>query len=201
MHDGQDFIPRSGLGAGVGGRRRNCGMNALRWKASYPNLEGSRSSGSRRLLFDPTEAIEAKPAVEIHQAVTEVKDRTTIRADYLTRMSLRAGNNIVLIRVRDVVWIQSHRNKLRVHLDHASYEHRMTMKDIHQRLDPERFLRVHRSAIVNLDHVVEFQLPRCGKAFVHLSNGLALPVSKAARLAMRRGLLSQSFISAHSDST
>jgi DNA-binding LytR/AlgR family response regulator len=77
----------------------------------------------------------------------------------------------------------------------------MTMKDIHQRLDPERFLRVHRSAIVNLDHVVDFELPRCGNAFVHLSNGLALPVSKAARLALRQGLLSQSYASADADST
>jgi DNA-binding LytR/AlgR family response regulator len=164
-------------------------MSAPGWKASYPNPERSRWSGSRRVLFDPIEVREAEPTDLIHQAVKEVKERTTTHADYLTRMSLRAGNNIFLIRVRDVVWIQSRRNMLRVHLHHASYEHRMTMKDILQRLDPERFLRVHRSAIVNLDHVVEFELPRCGNAFVHLSNGLALPVSKAARLVLRRGLL------------
>lgn len=171
-------------------------MSALGWKATYPHLERSRWSGSKRSLFDQTQVGQEACTGGVFQAA---RDPATTPANYLQRMSVRVGNTIVLIRIRDVVWIQSHGNLLRVHLHNRSYEHRMTMKDLHQRLDPERFLRVHRSAIVNLDHVVDFELPRCGKALVHLSNGLSLPVSKAARLILRRGLLSPSYAGVGAD--
>ncbi len=116
-------------------------------------------------------------------------------AKYLNRMSIRAGDRIVLIPVQDVVWVQSHGNLLRLYLHHASYEHRMTMKELCQQLDPETFVRVHRNAIVNLDHVVEFELPRCGNAVVRLRNGKTLPISGSARVALRRGLLTRPYSS------
>lgn len=116
----------------------------------------------------------------------------TVRAGYLTRMNIKAGNRIVLISVQDVVWIQSHGNLLRLYLYDASYEQRMTMKEICQQLNPEYFVRVHRNAMVNLDHVLEFELPRCGNALVRLRNGKILPISGTARVTLRRGLLTWS---------
>jgi DNA-binding LytR/AlgR family response regulator len=123
----------------------------------------------------------------------------TAAAKYLNRMTVKAGDKIVLVPVRDILWIQSNGNLLQLHLQAASYEHRMTIKDIYKRLDPERFLRVHRNALVNLDHVMDFDLPRQGNAFVHLRNGKALPISGTVRGVLRRGLLSQSYASAGVD--
>jgi len=119
----------------------------------------------------------------------------TARAKYLSRMSMRAGDRIVLVSVQDIVWVQSYGNLLRLYLHGASYEQRMTMKEICQQLNPEYFVRVHRNAIVNLDHVVEFELPRCGNAVVRLRNGKTLPVSGSARVALRRGLLTRPYSS------
>jgi two-component system LytT family response regulator len=168
-------------------------MSALEWKTPWAKPETSRWSDRARALFDPAEATEAEARIGFDPVVETARDLATVPAKYLSRMNVRAGNSIVLIRVCDIVWVQSHRNLLRLHLKDATYEHRMTMKEICTRLDPERFLRVHRTAIVNLDHVVEFELPRSGSAAVHLSSGQALPVSRAARLNLRRGLLSQSY--------
>ncbi|MGB6871878.1 MAG: LytTR family DNA-binding domain-containing protein, partial [Acidobacteriaceae bacterium] len=84
---------------------------------------------------------------------------------------------------------------VRLHLQNTSYERRTTIKDAYTHLDPERFVRIHRNAIVNLDHVMEFDLPRQGNAFVHLRNGKVLPISGTARVELRRGLLSQSYAS------
>jgi len=114
-------------------------------------------------------------------------------------MTVKAGDKIVLVPVRDILWIQCHGNLLQLHLNTVSYEHRMTIKDMYRRLDPEHFLRIHRNALVNLDHVVDFDLPRYGNAFVHLRNGKALPISRGVRLVLRRGLLSQSYASAGGD--
>ena len=169
-------------------------MSTPGWKAFYPNQEGSRGSGSHRVLFEVA-AAERQDA----QRKSNLKQTTATPAKYLSRMSVKAGDRIVLIPLRDVVWMQSHGNRLRLHLQNASYEHRMTIKDMCSRLDPEHFLRVHRTAIVNLEHVVEFQLPRSGKALVHLSNGEVLPVSRPARTALKRGLLSQAYTSADTD--
>ena len=168
-------------------------MSSLRWKSplSYQE-EKPRWLNSGHAPFEAAEAKEAGPAHGIDPVAPHRKDLATAPAKYLNRMSVRVGNSIVLIRVSELIWVQSHRNLVRLHLQNATYEHRMTMKEICQRLDPERFLRVHRTAIVNLDHVVEFDLPRSGTAFVHLTGGEALPVSRAPRLILRHGLLSQS---------
>lgn len=159
-------------------------MNSPGWRIPLPNPRGTGWSDlERRLLPEEVAGIDA--AVE---RVTR-----TAPGKYLSRMSLRAGDRIVLVSVRDVVWVQSHGNLLRLHLEQASYEHRMTMKEMQQHLNPEDFMRVHRNAIVNLDHVVEFELPQRGNSVVRLRNGKVLPISGVARVALRRGLLSRSF--------
>jgi DNA-binding LytR/AlgR family response regulator len=145
------------------------------------------------------EIIGAVPKDELDSALEPAKLPGIARTNYLNRMTVRAGDRIVLVPVRDVLWIQSHGNLLQLHLHNASYEHRMTIKDLYKRLDPEHFLRIHRNALVNLDHVVDFDLPRQGNAFVHLRNGKALPISKTMRLVLRRGLLSQSYAAAAAD--
>jgi len=148
---------------------------------SLPAAMGAGLAYGLDSAAEPGRAIEAAPAKYIH------------------RMTVRAGDRIVLVQVCDLMWIQSHGNLLRLHLQNASYEHRMTIKEMCGRLDPERFLRVHRSVIVNLDHVVEFDLPRYGNAFVHLRNGKALPIGRTARPVLRRGLLSQSYAAVGAD--
>ncbi|MGB9032873.1 MAG: LytTR family DNA-binding domain-containing protein [Acidobacteriaceae bacterium] len=128
-----------------------------------------------------------------------MKAHGAAREKYLHRMAVKAGDKIVLVSMSDVLWIQSHGNLVRLHLQSTSYDHRTTITNAFMRLDPERFVRVHRSAIVNLDHVTEFDLPRCGNAFVHLRNGKILPISRTARGILRRELLSQSYASTGTD--
>lgn len=170
-------------------------MTLLGWKATYPYPEASRWGNSVPVSsgdVSRSDTSEAGLLSGIAGAPAPAKAPGSAPPKYLSRITVRAGDKIVLIPVCEVCWIQCHGNLLRLHLQLASYEHRMTIKDICRRLDPEFFVRVHRSVIVNLDHVVEFDLPRSGNAFVHLRNGKALPISGPARLALRRGLLSQS---------
>lgn len=138
-------------------------------------------------------AVETVPASGNVPALGFRKDTGPAPEKYLSRMAVKSGDRIVLVSMSDVFWIQSHGNLVRLHLQSTSYEHRMTIKSVCTLLDPRRFLRIHRNAIVNLDHVTEFDLPRCGNAFVHLRNGKALPIASAARQSLRRGLLSQSY--------
>lgn len=173
-------------------------MNIPEWKIPITDPGRSSWAGLESKLSPDAESRNALSVVGIDAARTTEVFRTA-PAKYLYRLSIRAGDKIVLISVREVVWVQSHGNLLRLHLQHASYEHRTTMKEISHQLDPAHFLRIHRNAIVNLDHVVEFTLPRCGNAFVHMRNGKMLPISGVARVALRRGLLNWSCASADTD--
>jgi DNA-binding LytR/AlgR family response regulator len=60
------------------------------------------------------------------------------------------------------------------------------MKTLQTQLDPKRFLRVHRNAMVNLDRVTEFYLPPEGNMFVTLNSGASLPLRRHNRSALRR---------------
>jgi len=177
-------------------------MSISGWQASYSNRERSRAGNLELVLphdIAPLEATEPGTGNGLEAASEARQTPGTAPTKYLNRMTVKAGDKIVLVPVRDILWIQSHRNLLQLHLNTVSYEHRMTIKDVYRRLDPEHFLRIHRNALVNLDHVVDFDLPRYGNAFVHLRTGKALPISRAVRLVLRRGLLSQSYASAGAD--
>lgn len=169
------------------------------WQASYSNQDRPRAGNLELVQSHDVSHLEASEARSAGDSAPGAGRAGAASPKYLNRMTVKAGDKILLIPVRDILWIQSHGNLLQLHLHAASYEHRMTIKEIYKRLDPEHFLRIHRNALVNLDHVLDFDLPRYGNAFVHLRNGKALPISRAVRMVLRRGLLSQSYASAGTD--
>lgn len=118
---------------------------------------------------------------------------------YFVRVAVRLQNKLILVRLSDVFWIQSGGNFLRLHLRETYHDCRMTMKELLKHLDPDCFLRVHRNAIVNLDYVVEFDLPRYGNAFVQLRDGKMLAISRTGRMALRRRLRTHDYAEAHLD--
>jgi two-component system LytT family response regulator len=75
------------------------------------------------------------------------------REDYLERLPVRSGEQVSFIAVDDIVWIKASRNTVQVHLADRVHELRETMAWLGERLDPRRFARIHRSAIVNIGRV------------------------------------------------
>jgi two-component system LytT family response regulator len=110
-------------------------------------------------------------------------------AGALGRIPVKAGDRVVLLPLQKVLWIQSKGDWVCLHSETADYDCRVTMTGIQMKL-PDSFLRIHRNAIVNLMHVLEFLLPSSGNAFVRLSNGKALPISRSGRSELRQYLLS-----------
>jgi two-component system, LytTR family, response regulator len=108
------------------------------------------------------------------------------RTCWLQRLVVESDHKILLVRVEDVDWIQSCGDYVRLHIGSTCHLLRRTMKELHAQLDPKRFLRVHRSAIVNLDRVKEFYLPPTGNMFVTLSTGFSLPLRRHSRFSLRR---------------
>jgi two-component system LytT family response regulator len=113
---------------------------------------------------------------------------------FLQRFAAESEEKIVLIKVPDVLWLQSFGNYIRVHSASAAHLVRNTMRRIQPLLDPTLFLRVHRNAIVNLDHVIEFILPVNGNMFVKMDNGLSLPIRRSSRAPLRKFLKQHSLV-------
>jgi two-component system LytT family response regulator len=112
------------------------------------------------------------------------------RTGWLERLVVEADHKMLLVRAEDIDWIQSSGDYVRLHVGSACHMLRRTMKELQELLDPKRFLRVHRSAMVNLDRVKEFYLPPTGNMFVTLNTGVSLPLRRHARSSLRR-LLSE----------
>ncbi|HEU4665280.1 MAG TPA: response regulator [Dokdonella sp.] len=80
-------------------------------------------------------------------------DELRRRDDWIERIPVRVDEHVVLVPVDDIVWIKASRNTVQLHLVDRSHELRETMANLAARLDPRRFARVHRSAIVNVRRV------------------------------------------------
>ena len=72
---------------------------------------------------------------------------------YLSRLAVRSGERTIFLTTDDVEWIEAEQNYVRVHAGRAAHLLHVPMNTIETSLDPERFLRIHRSYIVNLQHI------------------------------------------------
>lgn len=97
------------------------------------------------------------------------------------RLLVRQGDRHVLVRTAAVQWIEAEDNYVRLHVEGTSYLLRQTMTSLLTRLDPGHFRRIHRSAIVNLDFIKEFQPWTSGDYLVIMRDGTKLTLSRTYR--------------------
>jgi two-component system LytT family response regulator len=128
---------------------------------------------------------------ETHQRLIEVLDdrrRARERRDgqdsgsgYAVRLAVKHNQRIVLIKVADIDWIESSANYAHLHTQAGSYVVRMTMGELERRLDPDRFARIHRSTIVQLDRIKEIVGAWHGDFDVTLRDGTVVRLSRNYR--------------------
>jgi two-component system LytT family response regulator len=114
------------------------------------------------------------------------------------RIAVRDGTRTVLVPVCDIDWIEAADYYVQLHVGARAYLHREPMRDLEARLDPRRFVRIHRSAIVALDRVVELRPSAHGDHCVRLRDGTELRLSRARRDRLRVLLAMQATRSATS---
>ena len=113
------------------------------------------------------------------QRLIELLARRT--AQHLTRLPVKSGDKTLFIRARDIACIESAGNYIVVHTAAEQHVLRETLTDLESQLDPTQFLRVSRSAIVNLNHVRELQPMFKGDHAVILHSGKSIPMTRGLR--------------------
>lgn len=126
-----------------------------------------RLHGEARLLDAPDEGPPAEPL------------------ERAQRFLVRKLRKEFLLPAEDVEWIQAQGNYVGLHVRGHDYLLRSTMAALLARLDPERFVRVHRSYIVNLDRIAEIEPLDSGDARLMMRDGSRVPCSRAYRQALR----------------
>jgi two-component system LytT family response regulator len=99
----------------------------------------------------------------------------------LERLVVKSGGRVCFVRTEDLDWIEAAGNYVRLHLGEESHLFRETMTRMEARLDPRRFVRIHRSRIVNAERIKELQPWFNGDYVVVLRNGARLPLSRGYR--------------------
>jgi len=117
---------------------------------------------------------DADATSRIMQALASLQQRDA----YLERLPVREDERVVLVDVDDIVWIKASGNTVRLHLADRAHELRETMATLAARLDPRRFARVHRSAIINIRRVKDIHPWFNGYHVVTMDTGQQLRMSR-----------------------
>jgi len=101
--------------------------------------------------------------------------------DYLHRITVRTRDGEKIIRTQDITWIEAQDYYVAIHVDAAQHLAKASMTMLEKRLDPQHFVRVHRSTIVNLDAVAHIETTDDGSREVVLRDGTRRRVSRRGR--------------------
>lgn len=125
--------------------------------------------------------IEMNQAEEAGRRVSALVESVRRDRRFLNRVVVKTGGRVLFLKVQDIDWIEAAGNYVRIHYGEHSHLLRETMNALEEKLDPEQFLRIHRSVIVNIDRIREMQPAFHGDYYVILKNNRQLPLSRGYR--------------------
>jgi two-component system LytT family response regulator len=106
-------------------------------------------------------------------------------AGRVEHLAIRDAGRTVLVPITELDWIEAADYYVQVHVGAKCYLHREPLRDLEARLDPQRFVRIHRGAIVAIDRVAELRPSARGDHCVRLRDGTELKLSRTRRSRLR----------------
>ena len=100
---------------------------------------------------------------------------------YVSRFLIKESSRVFFVKVEEIDWVEAADYYVNLHVGAKTHLLRETMSDLENKLDPSRFLRIHRSAIVNLHRVKEVQTRSGGEYVVAMKDGAQLKLSRSRR--------------------
>ena len=107
---------------------------------------------------------------------------------YMDRLTVKTGGRTYFLRSDEIDWVEAADYYVKLHCGKDTHLLRETMNTLEARLDPQRFFRVHRGAIVNLDRVREMQPYFKGEHILILQGGTKLKLSRTRRDKLQHAL-------------
>lgn len=130
----------------------------------------------RRKFEDSGGADIRKTVMNLLEEIRREKER-----DFLTRLVVKKDERYFFLNIEQVFWIESNKNYVNVYTANDTYTYRNSISAMESRLNPERFLKINRFSIVNLDCIREIQEIFKGDLMIILKNNTRLTISRRNR--------------------
>ena len=116
----------------------------------------------------PSDADNRKPERAAHQ-------------EPLDRVAIKSGGRIYFLKTEEIDWVEGAGDYLTLHSGSRTHLIRETMGNFHAKLDPQKFLRIHRSTIVNIERIKDIRPLYKGEYVITLTSGISLKASRGYR--------------------
>jgi two-component system LytT family response regulator len=123
---------------------------------------------------------------DLDARVQQMLDHIEPDPEPLHRLMIKTHQRIQFVRTENIDWIEAAGNYVKLHVGSQTHLLRQTMTSLERRLNPDCFLRIHRSTIVNLDRVKDLNAMFNGEYEVRLDDGTKLTLSRGYRQALER---------------
>ncbi len=98
---------------------------------------------------------------------------------YRERFLIKESGRVIILKSDDIVFIEAMDNYVKIHTIHKGHLIQNTLTSLESKLNPEKFVRVHRSYIVSLDKITGIHTSTSGKHVVYFSDRTQIPVSRS----------------------
>ena len=105
----------------------------------------------------------------------------TVRQDYVSRLLIKSSGRVSFLKTDEIDYVQAEDYYVKLHVGRKGHLLRETMNEMEAKLDPSKFLRIHRSTIVNIERIRELQQHFNGDYIVLLQDGTELKLSRSRR--------------------
>jgi two-component system LytT family response regulator len=140
------------------------------------------STGEYPLRLVDFETIEPPPVPRDAEGLAPLLDELLAelraRRRRAARIVVRTSGKVVFLRTDEIDWVEAAGNYVRLHVKGDAHVLRESMKNMEAKLDGDLFVRIHRSAIVNVDRIRELQPWFHGEYVVILQDGTRLMASR-----------------------
>ena len=130
-------------------------------------------SRARRHVKQSRDTVDARLLALLEDLRTERRGQR-----HSDRLIVKSGGRVFFLRTEEIDWVEAAGNYVRLHARSESHLLRESMKNMESRLDPNTFVRIHRSAIVNIDRVKELEPWFHGEYIVIMRDGTRLTASR-----------------------
>lgn len=134
-----------------------------------------------RALSRARAELDRRKAGQVNERVLKLLSELGQTKKYLEKLMIRDGGRVFFLRADEIDWIEAAGNYVRLHAGKEEYLYRETMTKLEGQLNPERFARIHRSAIVNTERIKELQPWFRGEYVIVLRDNQKLTLSRTYR--------------------
>ena len=158
------------------------------WEFGYEYLKDVRSFVAAVLIIEGYRFVMRRLQGEASLLSSPDEGPPVEPVDRPERFLIRKLGREFLVAAGDIEWLQASGNYVNLHVRGHDYPLRSTLAGIETKLDPARFIRIHRSYMVRLDRIASIEPLDTGDARVHMQDGLTLPCSRTYRAALKQGI-------------